>query len=193
MFRGLGFLFNRLARDADAEAINHPYAKATTPDEIIAAAIMQSFAKDFASWEWKNVKYGTCMADVKKILEGGEGSTYHTSDAREIVENFKLTKLVNSALDISLTPIMDKSARGNYHYVRITGVTVSGYELTKEIQQRIWTTWKDVSSKVRAAEAAAAAAKKAMEENERKWNLAERLLNMKRNEQGVLVPVVEAI
>lgn len=38
--------------------------------------------------------------------------------------------------------------------------------------------------------AVAEKAKKAMEENEKKWGLAETILGMKRNESGALVPAV---
>lgn len=49
-----------------------------------------------------------------------------------------------------------------------------------------------IKTQVIAAEKAAQEAKAAMERNEQAWNLAEKILGMKRNEFGALVPIQTA-
>lgn len=63
------------------------------------------------------------------------------------------------------------------------------YDISKPAYIRLWKTWCKIYTRREELEKAASVAKETMQKNEFAWDVVEKLLNMKRNEQGALVPV----
>jgi hypothetical protein len=61
--------------------------------------------------------------------------------------------------------------------------------MTEAAFRYIYTNWQNIVVQVRHTEQVAAEAKAAMEANEKKWDLAEGLLGMKRDGFGRLMPI----
>lgn len=70
---------------------------------------------------------------------------------------------------------------------------VNGQALDPAVGLQIALAYKNIHQSIIAAERTAAEAKAAMEANEAKWNLAEKLLGMRRNADGALVPVEKVV
>jgi len=146
----------------------------TTPDDLIAGAIIPSFAKDFKHWKFVgefHQRYTNSSGFKSTSLTRKMVGKKHV----EIVFVFKNTRHSNGYDAI-------------YKY-KVIGCEVNGIRISDRAFRAIYDAWQGVVVKVRAAEAAAAEAKLAMEMNEKKWDIAEGLLGMKRNKQGALVPV----
>ena len=69
MLRGMWKTFGALLAP-EPDPINNPYAKATTPDELIASAVIQSLATDFESWSEEYSGYEAFPTDyVERITK----------------------------------------------------------------------------------------------------------------------------
>jgi hypothetical protein len=148
-------------------------AKKATPDDLIAGAIVQSFAKDFKHWKFEGEFY----------QKWGDSRYFKpTSLSRKMIGK----KHVEIVFLFRQTSVSD--GYSNIYKYKTIGCEVNGVRITNAAFRLIYDGWQGIVVKVRAAEAAAAEAKAAMEANEKKWGLAEALLGMKRN-GGALVPV----
>jgi hypothetical protein len=153
-------------------------AKKTTPDDLIAGAIVASFAKDFKHWQFVGQfeqKWGNESSFRSTSLSRKMGGKKHV----EITFLFRHTK----------SPDGDYS---HIHRYRAIGCEVNGIRVSELAFRRILNNWKTIVTQVRRAEEIAAGAKATMDANENKWNLAEALLGMKRNGLGQLMPVKTA-
>jgi hypothetical protein len=153
-------------------------ARKATPDDLIAGAIVASFAKDFKQWKF-----------VGQLEQRHSRESYFqsTSLSRKMVgkKHVEITFLFRHT----------KSVDGDYnqtHKYRAIGCEVNDIRVSELAFRRILNNWKTIVTQVRHAEEVAAGAKAAMDTNENKWNLAEALLGMKRNGLGQLMPVKTA-
>jgi hypothetical protein len=161
-------------------------ADVATPDDIIAAAIMQSFAKDFK--DWKGSEY--LAGDAKQAYKTGQ---YDVMIPNPSTDQMKTVTLRNSKTGIQII-------RGVFHRSMYDGpdkywygkTFVDGVELDERQAQKLMRAYLAILKQVQATEEAARQAKRVMDRNEAAWNLAEKLLGMKRNEFGALVPVKTA-
>jgi hypothetical protein len=142
------------------------------PDEIIAAAIVQSIAKDFGDWEfYAHSCYGSKPTDW-------DAPKYAIVDRR----------LVNKTKGLALYYLRDYS---NGKYFR-KNFYINGTQIADYCGDAIMNRYDEVEKRVTAVKQAEAKALADMKRNEDAWNLAESLLGMKRNEYGALVPVQTA-
>jgi hypothetical protein len=180
----------------------HPYATATSPDQIIVAGVLQSITADFNDWTWATDGYST--RNGYKVPKWPEIEEYYDSDDRKyLTSNGKgsmtLTrKRINGRFAKEIVVCMEYTVKTS-RYDRLVGVTwgqvtVNGVAINPPILGlKIFLEYKKLKAALIKAEKVAADAKKAMEANEAKWNLAESILGMKRNEHGALVPVEKEI
>lgn len=158
-------------------------AKTCSADEIIAASIIQSFAKSFEDWSFK--------AKPQPVGYRCANCTEIEKERREFVAqyahgNVRLNRVfVNKSKDIIFAYwLQDNKTR--------TAFYVNGLSFPTELGQLIVAEFEKLDMAHQKAVAAAAKAKADMERNEKAWNLAERLLGMRRNEFGALVPIQTA-
>lgn len=181
-FKWLGAL---LAPEPDP--INNPYAKATTPDELIASAVIQSLATDFESWSEEFSGYKTFPPNyVERITKSKkeystEGVGY-TLRSKKVEVTFYL-KWTKYRVRFGVYDTRFQSSNLQTTDVRVNDVAVSD-----AVGFQIFKSYRKLKQDTEAAKATAAKAKAEMEANERKWNLAEDLLGMKRLPTGALVP-----
>jgi len=172
-------------------AENNPYAKATTPDRLIAANIVQSFAKDFDNWSVENWSRRFCPR--VGVEYGNIGRMFNRKTGVYLVFAWKHDgKLsIESALEKKRgewVVLVDESAKGGEYRLDYdlfeTGMVLDKQSSTLIVTERI-----RIAAAHKAAKEAADRALAVMQANEAKWELAEKLLGMKRNAIGALVPV----
>lgn len=166
------FGFDFLSNDP---AINNPYAKACSPDDLIVAHILESFAKDITEWKI------TLLAGSYDQLSG-----YQYGAVLDGPNGLALFLEVNPTQGISKRLNEENGIQSAV--VRLDGERV---ELSGLMGHNIWKAYSKIRKNFDAVQATAAKALADMQAAEKKWNLAERLLGMKRNEFGALVPVVQ--
>lgn len=168
-----------LAVPIKLDPINNPYAKATTPDQIIAAAIVESFAKDFDSWRARDLErktlYGTAFREYAPSLR-------HPEKKIEILFGFR-TWPSDSEGDITDYPAYTSADWQS------KGTKVNGIEIDLKSARLIANSYETLLNQREALKEKEQKALLTMKRNEEAWNIAERLLGMKRNEFGALVPV----
>jgi hypothetical protein len=168
----------------------------TSPDEIIVARITQSFATDITAWE--------CSCDLDElrcalwIRANGRVSLIKPDQIEKLHRDDRfwqrvhgIGKLSNekSSLEVLLKIDYKQSRRRAFYDYEVIEFSVNGDELDKYLGWMVWESYCKINDEYVKAQEVAAKAKKDMEANERKWDLAERLLGMKRLPTGALVPV----
>lgn len=143
----------------DHDIIKNPYANATTPDELIAAKVVREIAKDF------------------EAVSFTETTEKYNRYNREVTIKVK---------DIVFTYTKEKNCYGETR--ACSNYRVNGVSISPEAATLIYTNYFKVKKEQDELQRLAAEAKRKMEENEQKWNLAEQLLGMKRLPNGALVP-----
>jgi hypothetical protein len=175
MFSWLSNVFTEKAETSVEKWAVHN-AKKATPDDLIAGAVVASFAKDYKHWEFK-----------------GE---FHQRHSSSCVKSTSLSRKMVSKKDITIVFLFKKTCiyddYSTVYKYKVIGCEVNGIRVTNAAFKYIYDNWQGITVKVRAAEAAAAEAKKRMEENEKKWDMAEGLLGMKRDGLGRLMPIKTA-
>lgn len=152
---------------------NHNSKKASA-DDLIAGAIVGSFAEHFKHWKF--------CGDFNQRYDGS-GGFKPTSLSRKMVGK----KHVEVVFVFRATQSGD--AYSTIYKYKVIGCEVNGIRISDRAFQHIYTSWNNVVVKVKAAEEVAEKAKNEMVANELRWDLAESLLGMKRNGLGVLIPV----
>ncbi len=172
----MGWLLRRALFGAPVDAVtSNPFATATTPDDIICAAIIQSIAKDFDDWKLERIGGLTPDAAAKRRAEV---FGYHDPN---------LCILVNRKKDIKVSFCLN-----DFEDRVVKGGKVNGVDMAIPRLNDIFQAYDKLKQERARLKRHAAAAVSRMEREEKAWNLAEHLLGMKRNEHGALVPVVEA-
>lgn len=159
--------------------VNNPLANATTPDQLIGAALVESFAKEFDDWSHEQYNtYNRSTSDDNVWLEKWRNRGFKS------VQTYDTNFFYNSKKKLLIVYRKNGNIRSNFRVNDVPLSTVIGETVIEEYVK--------LEQQVKEAKAAAAKAKREMEENEAKWNLAEKLLGKKRNEHGALVPIVPA-
>jgi hypothetical protein len=149
-------------------------SKKCTADDLIAGAVVASFAKHYKQWKFE-----------------GEFNQRHSNPS-----GFQPTKLsfkVPTKKHVEIVFLFKEADLGDaystiYRYT-VIGCEVNGVRVTDAAFKYIYTNWNNLVVQMKHAEEVAAKAKADMEDNEKKWNLAENLLGMKRDGLGRLMPV----
>jgi len=174
------------------------WATATTPEELIAAHIIQEFAKNPNSWTCTG-KFPTNLVERRSDNRNPVVPSYERPNKtrwyRGITPVFTMTRdhVMLSAAAYYRNADGDGAApwfEKNCLEVSCTDTKDPAIILADDLALQLFLSIQAIFVQKAKAEEAAAQAQKDMEENERKWNLAERLLGMKRNEHGALVPAV---
>jgi hypothetical protein len=149
-------------------------SRKASADGLIASAIIESFAKDFKSWRF-------------------EGEFHQRHSSSRLFKKTTLSRKVPCKKHIEIVFLFRETNKSDaynsiYKY-QVIGCEVNGIRIEEKAFKAILTSWNNLVVQVKATEAAAEEAKRNMEAEEAKWNLAEGLLGMKRNGLGALVPV----
>lgn len=164
------------------------WATAATPDQIIVAHILQEYAKNPDNWTTS----GTLPDSLSESKTSGsyEPVGYKRRDTTTWYPThqniFKMTD--GKAVVSLLTFVKNKDGDGLAPWFQKHFFEVNKIRLCDSSSTQLFNTLQVLIEKKKQAEIAAAKALAELEESERKWNLAEDLLGMKRNEFGALVP-----
>lgn len=194
------FLLGLWSRPFDP--INHPYAKATTPDEIIGAGIAQLIIKDFDNWSYSE---GRCYVNLTTKEEYARSSKRKGKpcnwEPSPDYQDQRVGMLIHREKGISITWKLCRASRdfdGFSPWVYARGAAIitrrDGPDIPLDIpiSDMIFETYDTLKKQTAEARRIAREAEAAMRLNEIKWNFAETLLGMKRNSQGALVPITDA-
>jgi hypothetical protein len=148
--------------------------KKASADDLIAGAIVSSFAKHYKSWKF-------------------EGEFHQRHDRHGAFKPTSLSLKLPTKKHISIVFLFKKTDAGDtystlYKY-KVIGCEVNGVQVSQSAFKYIYSGWQGIVVQVKRTEQVAEEARKSMEENEKKWDLAEALLGMKRGPLGQLVPI----
>lgn len=146
-------------------------AKITTVDRMLVGAIVECMTKDFEAWDYKsyNKTHGWREPESDAILWNrklGIKFTFGHDSKREMYAS-ETSWTANPTVNPKINDIPIKSVDARF----------------------IWNSYEKLKASLEAVKAAERQALEDMKNNEKKWNLVEKLLNMKRNEFGALVPI----
>lgn len=165
-----------------------PWAKATTPDQLIVAHILHDYAKNPDNWKIS----GTLPKSLCGFHTGSHNRPdgYINKDSKTWFRtNLFVFTLTDGKVKATLfTYIKNRDGDGCSPWFESYLFEVNGIRLADSSQKQLFKNLKALMTQKKEAEIAAAKALVQLEENERKWNLAETLLGMTRNEFGALVP-----
>jgi hypothetical protein len=167
------FKFFNKPRVSPLEKWANHNAKKASADDLIAGAIIASFAKDHKHWKF-----------IGNFKQDHSSKHYFASTS--------LSRQMGNKKHIKIEFLFRHMEYEEGHRYRVFGCEVNGVRISDKAFKAILTAWQGIREKVKAAEEVAEKAKAEMEVNETKWNLAEELLGMKRNGLGVLMPVKTA-
>lgn len=186
------------AAGPSCDPTKHPYATATTPDQLIVAAIHESFFKNFDDWTVESTlptDIGSAYRFVseKKNKYWNEKGYSWRNLATTTLKNSKMQVVVN--LKFISCKQYNREGPDRYFYTldyaQIQAFTDTFINLDRPASQRLMKAWEEVYAVNTEAKRIADQAKREMEANEAKWNVAEKLLNMKRLPNGALVAVTD--
>ncbi len=167
---------------------DNSYSRACNPDEIVIAAVLQSFAKHVDDWEMcrRDHNYHRQRTSDPQFIYI-KVSTKVSNKRAIYFTNGDAIYLRNKKKDVTVR-IKSVPFAGSY---KIGEITVNQVPVDVKYYPLICKHWEDSQGKLERLKETARKAKLEMELNEKKWNLAERLLNMKRNEHGALIPIID--
>lgn len=163
--------------DPDTKIINHPYAKAVTPDDLISAYCVASIARNFDDWtrteNWLQYKQPCHQLTPSQRPKG--------------VFRFVEIVIENKKKEIKLTYKL--TAYNNYADLEeCSNFKVNGVEINDVAGEDIRQAYNKVAEARRKIEAEAKRLAEKMAHDQKKWDIAEKLLGMKRLPNGALVP-----
>lgn len=167
MFTKLRSLFVSVPLSLEEWAVKN--SKKASAEEIIAAAIIQSFAVSFDKWEDHN------FDNPEQAYDTAAGGYLHFPDKEIKIVRYSERKYYN---DVN---------KGGYKY-RFNGLSVDGVQMPKYLEKAIVDGWNKVAVRLKEAEAVNNRVKAEMVNTNKAWDMAEKLLGYKRNDQGALVP-----
>lgn len=175
-------------------ATENPWATAASPDELIAARVCQEIVESFDDWVLIDERgalrvetISTSKLPTKAIHK--DNYDYSISLTRER-KNGRFAKEIKIE-----TKLVHKGWRryGDFDTIAttrcFTNGVVNGVKVNASAVEVIFTAYLKLRADMLEAKRVTDLAQRAMEENEMKWNLAEELLDMKRNAQGALTTV----
>lgn len=161
-------------------------AFASTPDRLIVGHIMQSMTDNILQWSVSQPN--TYSKPLKKPDELQPMSRGDRHWCDEVCCNiFKNAKLgITAELSITYKRSYQKEV---WYDFNVTSFIVNGEVMDTSLGWELWCSYNRLQEAYATAQRVAREATAAMEANERKWNLAERLLKMKRTPNGRLMAV----
>jgi hypothetical protein len=164
-------------------------SKLVKPEEIITARIIQMIAKDFDDWALVTKGQSQNWPSFSEFYSKYPTVQHHHVD-RMLVNRQRLVNVKSVVIfyehRYAATRIDGLDAVIAHRYFNVNSVP-----LDPELGKQIVAAYVKIKLQREEAERVAAKALKEQQENEAKWNLAENLLGMKRNEFGALVPEKE--
>lgn len=176
-------------------------ANLSTPDEIIAAGVLESIKKDFADWKLTDTS-GRGVVDAIPFTYAQKKEAKHTVVSLDgaktvglILERKRIAGKFAKHLTVKFTYFFKK---GYYDSVvrEVQAISLFVNEVRVDpakVGFDLFKTYYALLNAEREAKRIAAEALANMQANEAKWNLAEGILGMRRNEQGALVPIEKKI
>lgn len=194
----LNVVFNMFSPLPPLEAFaNSSWSTECTPDDIIVASLLESVVKETGLWgNWKAGDYFDRTAS-KTVLSDKTRKWINAKDGPTVP--IYLQRYGNEPLELIIRrggwgkTSKDRDGQGPWFYrpSPTSGCVIefNGVTLNSQASDRFLTTFKKIKADAAKAKEIADRCFAAMEENEKKWNVAETMLGMKRNEFGALVPV----
>jgi hypothetical protein len=176
---------------------NSGWSSTCSPDDLIVASLLESLVKEPDLWgEWK--ASGPCYNNMATPEQLKDKTRKWVDAGMNGMGAICLKRSGNEPLELVIgSGGWEKTAKdrdgcspwlyrpgGTSSCIELNGVTLS-----QQASGRFLTTFKKVKADVAAAKELADKALAEMKANEKKWNMAEKMLGMKRNEFGALVPV----
>lgn len=177
MFKKLISLFEPLPNTIESNMLS----RATTPDRLVVEAIVSDMVRDIKSW------VGVYLA-VIDIFQKTPDIKY---EFRHGLSSYSVPAISKKDGSVKIKFVIGINHGKNWQGHHLAGCTINGIEFDRTFARYLLDKFRNTSELLLMVEKAAAAALAKMEQNEAKWNLAETLLGMKRNEFGALVPVVK--
>ena len=167
----------------------HNATKATA-DGIIVANIVDSFARHFDDWQVSGLfplpKDNKLPRYAKK--RGGPYQRSVTFFRERINGKFSQKIVVTIKVTTQGWALAYDYSVDSGDFFEFDSLDVNGVSLDPKLGEEIFLKYSRLAEQITKTKEAAEKAKRELEHNERKWNLAESLLGMKRNEFGALVP-----
>lgn len=161
-------------------------AVANTPDRLIVGHIMQSMTDNILQWSASRPdSYSKHPLRPEELSSLPRGDKYWREEERCII--FKNAKLgIVAELKVKHRQSHNKEVFYDYD---VMSFTVNDETIDPSLGWELWCSYTRLKGVYDEAQRVAREARMAMETNERKWNLAERLLKMKRTPNGRLMAV----
>jgi hypothetical protein len=150
-------------------------------DQIIAAKIVEQFAKNPRAWTF------TCYYELPALQRVPRGCSMPNYDS-----NHREFTVRGKGMNIKGTWTEKRfyyNREFGTHTVEFGKLMVNELVLAPECCEFVYHNCLSIHNKHQAALKAAAAAKEAMENEQKKWDFAEKVLGFKRDEKGALVPI----
>jgi hypothetical protein len=160
------------------EEWSQQHANKASPDGIIAATIVESLAAHWEDW-------------VATDLEHKQGVYRRDLELVPSLVNNKKKITVSFGVREWTTRTDEYSPKVFHKDWQSEGTKVNGVAIELKAARYIAAGYERLAKQQKALQERAAEAKRNMEANEAKWNLAEQLLGFKRTAEGVLVPAQE--
>jgi hypothetical protein len=168
---------------SDLVALNAPEPiQNISPDAMIAAGLMQSFASEFDDWSAEG-QFCKEAAICVRIGRQPDSTVILSNKKKRVTIKFRAEWKKGRSRD------GDHCNPWYYHNQGVTDVEVNDQHIDFQLGQQMYAAWADLCAKHKAAEEAAAKALAEMKTNEAKWNIAEQILGMKRTKSGRLIAV----
>jgi hypothetical protein len=146
----------------------HNAAEKTTTDQMLVAAIIGSMAKDITSWNARDI-HPSSSKNMSPIIY-----------TRNISFTFGIDRIFKFG-EFYREPNPTKNP------------TINDMPINSKDAKALFDAFVELKTKQLELETATLQAKVDMINNEKKWELVENLLKMKRNEHGALVPIEPAV
>lgn len=154
------------------------HANKASPDGLIAAAVVESLAQHWEDWEEHDLKIKT------DYYRYPDYSPALINSKKKLVIKFGITKWRSDS---------DGRRGGSTSWYsadwRSEGMRVNDILIELKAARYITAGYERIAKQQKKLQETAARAKQEMKESKQKWDLAENLLGMKRNEFGALVPI----
>lgn len=153
-------------------------AKLCSPEQLVEAHIINAIAKDFDDWELV-VKTDRSWSNWPEAVK----SVKEKHPNIDIGWCNKLLRNRRKHRNVKTVNILWKDNHGT-----LSSFYVNGIEFNEVLGSNIVVAFETIKKQRQEAAAVTAKALREQQANEAKWNLAEELLGMVRNEHGALVP-----
>lgn len=151
----------------------------SNPDHIIVAHILQSFATEFDCWKEGHPRYYDEWKDIPQVNKDLKPE-YFPKVAREYY-------LRKDGLDVYVSLTMWHKYHDECAKIEVREFLVNKQPIETELALGLLYSWQEIRDKHRALKEQARKSLEAMKVNEKKWDIVENVLGLKRLEDGSLV------